>query len=302
MAKKFCPNADNEVLAKQFEKDNFVVEMGEGKNGICIVFFSGNGLYSPNEKEAFKQTVFQNDRYEWWRIGHSEEITKWADKIIYVRDIYIQYYVNGINKKADNIEKLCKLIQELTKGYKVITCGNSAGGYIATIVGIYLNAERVYSFGGQFTLQYLLKDKNNPGFEDSYYFVKLYEEDDQRNRFYDIVSLIQNSSVPIVYFYSALCEEDKEQTDYLESFENIDNVMIFAMKSEYHGFPMFNACYRKVLTFDEEQLTLLWKKYKSRLISLRKWCIDVLDRKEAVTEIKRDIIRCHKSLQIIFKQ
>lgn len=37
-AKKFCLNADNEVLKKQFEEDNFVVEAGEGRNDRCIIF------------------------------------------------------------------------------------------------------------------------------------------------------------------------------------------------------------------------------------------------------------------------
>lgn len=301
-AKKFCVDASNKVLKKQYEEDNFVVEAGGGKNGNCIIFFSGNGLYSPTEKESFEQTIFQKDRYEWWRIGHSEEVVKWADKVIYVRDIYIQYYVNGINRRIDNVEKLCKLMQELTKGYEVVTCGNSSGGYIATIVGAYLNADRVFSFGGQVTLRYLLQHKGEPNFDDSYYFVKLYEQDVVRSKYYDIVPIIQNSSVPIIYFYSALCEEDIEQVKYLKSYENIDNVMIFAMKSEYHGFLMLNSCYRKVLTFSGEQLTTLQKKYENKLISLRKWCLDILDRKEAVSEIKKDIVRCHKSLQIIFKQ
>lgn len=299
-AKKFCLNADNEVLKKQFEEDNFVVEAGEGRNDRCIIFFSGNGLYFPNEKEVFEQKVLQNDYYEWWRIGHSEEIVMQADKVIYVRDIYKQFYVNGINSRINSIEKLCGFMQRLTSGYRVITCGNSAGGYIATIVGTYLNAERVYNFGGQFTLQYLLKRKIEADFEDSYYFIKLYEKDDAYARFFNIASLIQSSSVPIIYFYSALFEGDKEQVDYLQSFDGINNVMIFAMKSEYHGSLMYNNCYKRVLTFDEEQLISLKKKYENKLISLRRWCIDVLDKKEAVTEIKKDIIRCHKSLQIIF--
>lgn len=65
---KFCLNAVNESLKKQYEKDNFVIEVGEGKNDRCIIFFSGNGLYYPNEKSIFEQTVSLNNRYEWWEL------------------------------------------------------------------------------------------------------------------------------------------------------------------------------------------------------------------------------------------
>ena len=283
------------------KKITFWLKPGGGQNGVCIIFFSGNGLYYPNDKDVFEQKILHNNQYEWWAIGHSEEIVNRVEKIIYARDIYKQYYVKGINRRIDDIDKLCILMSGLTKGYRVITCGNSAGGYIAAIVGIYLNAERVFSFGGQVTLQYLLRHKEEVGFEDSYYFVKLYEKDILRSKYYNVIPLIQSSSVPIMYFYSALNEGDKEQVEYLKISGSVNNVRIFAMKSEDHGFLMLNSCYKKILMMNEEQLTILCMKYNKKLISLRKWCLEILERKEAIKEIWRDVIRCHKSLQIIFR-
>lgn len=100
-----------------------------------LCFFSGNGLYYPNTISSFCKTVVEQNRYEWWNVGHSEEIVKQAGKIIYVRDVYKQFYVKGINVEINCIDKLCELLKELTMGMRVVTCGNSAGGYIAVIVG-----------------------------------------------------------------------------------------------------------------------------------------------------------------------
>ena len=131
--------------------------------------------------------------------------------------------------------------------------------------------------------------------------MKIYEKDILRSKYYNFTSLIQSSSVPIMYFYSALNEGDKEQVEYLKISGSVNNVRIFAMKSEDHGFLMLNSCYKKILMMNEEQLTILCMKYNKKLISLRKWCLEILERKEAIKEIWRDVIRCHKSLQIIFR-
>ncbi len=42
---RFCLNAENESLKKQYEEGNFVIEVGEGRICRCIISFSRNGLY-----------------------------------------------------------------------------------------------------------------------------------------------------------------------------------------------------------------------------------------------------------------
>lgn len=209
---KFSLDNENILLKNCYEQgDNYLVEVLDNESNICIIFFSGNGLYYPNEKSVFNETIVKNNRYEWWTVGHSEEIVKFARKVIYVRDIYKQFYVKGINIEIDCIDKLCVFLKKLTDGYRIITCGVSAGGYIATIVGIYLKAIAVYNFGGQFTLEYELKSKIEP------YFMKLYENDRLYNQFFNLVPIIKRGNTPIWFFYSALCKNDIEQMDYLKN-------------------------------------------------------------------------------------
>jgi hypothetical protein len=46
-----------------------------------------------------------------------------------------------------------ELLEGLTKGYDVYTCGSSSGGYAAVCIGCLLNAKAIYNFSGQFSLE-----------------------------------------------------------------------------------------------------------------------------------------------------
>lgn len=72
--------------------------------------------------------------------------------MIFVRDIYKTFYVKGINHDVSSIDALLELLEEKTAGYQIVTCGNSAGGYMAVIAGKHLSADRIFSFGGQWEI------------------------------------------------------------------------------------------------------------------------------------------------------
>lgn len=297
MFDEFRLDEKNELLKNQYENNNNYFVQAVGKSDICYIFCSSNGIYYPNTTETFIKTIVEGDRYEWGKISNSDEVQEAAGKIIYVRDIYKQYYVRGINGTIDSIEKLCELLKELGSGMKIRTCGISSGGYLATILGVYLQAECVYTFGGQWSLFEGLQDAEERGqLEKSYYFLHKYRSVEKYKRFYEITGLLKNNKVPIMYFYSAQNEEDKVQAQLLKEAKP-SCVYCFAMKSSEHGYTMFNGCYKKVLTCSVEKLKQIHFKYENHLISLRKICFDFMDMDIAIRECVNDIIQSHKSLQ-----
>lgn len=281
--KAFSLNEDNLNIEKQYKyAENYRIDK-IGNGNVCYIFFSSNGLVAPVTENAFLETIVHKDRYEWKHVAHSKEISSKAGKIIYVRDIYQQFYVCGINKKVNSIDKLCKFLEELVEGMRIITCGTSSGGYMAVIAGIYLKAECVFSFGGQWSLSE--KDR-------SLYFLDKHKNDEERNKYYDITRLLDNNQSPIMYFYSALNLGDVRQTEILLSSGKNDRVYCFPMRSDLHGYLLFNSCYKRLLTCKMDKLICLSEKIKKkgRLISLRWMCIFILRWDEAIREIIKDMI------------
>ncbi len=247
----------NKILKEQYEKGIHykVKEINNGNK--CFIFFSSNGIYYPNDIVEFQNTIIRNDRYEWIHVADMEEIRKDAARIIFVRDIYKQYYVKGINSKIDTLEKLVVLLRELTKGFKVVTVGVSSGGFAAIVVGVKLKAEKIYSFGGQWSLWHEV----NKGNDESSYFLQTYKDNSVYNKYYDITHLLNGSESSIYYFYSALNESDMLQATILK---NTDEKIVrkFAMKSRYHGYLMFNKCYAKVINAEVDKLDKLAEIYR----------------------------------------
>ena len=129
---------------------NFIIKETNRKSKICIIFFSGNGLYFPNEEAEFFDKIIKNNRYEWQNISNDKVFEKKAGKIILVRDVHKQWYVEGISEEYNSVDKTVQLLKSLTDGYEIVTVGNSAGGYAAVLFGCLLNAKKVFTISGQF--------------------------------------------------------------------------------------------------------------------------------------------------------
>ncbi len=110
-------------LLTAYSEDNYKVVDLSGKSKTCIIFFSSNGLYYPNEVKTLKKEIINNDYYEWLNVSKSVRIQRYAKRIIYVRDIYKQWYVVGINCRYNTIEKTTELLEYLSDGYEIITVG-----------------------------------------------------------------------------------------------------------------------------------------------------------------------------------
>lgn len=294
MSLEFVVTPENEILCKNFKEGNYkIIEGNNPESNLCYVFFSGNGIYWPNTVDIFRQTI-DTDYYEWKKTACSEYIINRVARIILVRDLFKTWYLAGINKEYDSIEKVCFLLQKLTMGYKVVTIGNSAGGYMASIVGAYLNAEHVLNFGGQWTLKDELKEENI----NKNYFLKKGMKEEDINKWFDILDYVGNT-VPIFWFYSYYCENDKIQADYYKKYKKRGNIYDFAINSSAHGYLMLRECNDIIISKETEELLQLHKRYENKVIHMLDMAWSTLPFKRFYKAFWEYVEERHKSIQII---
>lgn len=171
-------NENDPLLIQQYQQNNYKIRTNRGgEKGLCIIYFSGNGLYVANDIDSFYQRVICEDRYEWTKLSARIK----PEKEIFVRDIFLSWYAKGINAKLFNIHKIIDWLRNETQGSKeIVTVGNSAGGYMAVICGYALNADRIFTICGQFSLSHhnghinsnpLLFKYGESGFYENYIFI-----------------------------------------------------------------------------------------------------------------------------------
>ena len=87
-------HTSDEIVQRVYNNDNNYIVKGKERKGkerkTCIIFFSGNGLYYPNEEEEFTEKVIRQNIYEWQNISDDKLFLKKTDKIIFVRDVHKQ--------------------------------------------------------------------------------------------------------------------------------------------------------------------------------------------------------------------
>lgn len=115
---------DSEIVRQVYEKqDNYLIEYDEaGPKDWCAIYFCSNDIYYPNTEEIFRKRIIEKNFFEWY---HSR--IKKASKHIFVRDIFKQWYLAGINARIDTPEKLTAFLRNETEGFHVVTIGSSAG-------------------------------------------------------------------------------------------------------------------------------------------------------------------------------
>lgn len=250
----------SDQMKKIYHRENYKVIDLENESNICLVCFSSNGLYYPNTVKEFEKQIIIRDIYEWENICCSNMVMDYAKRIIFVRDIFKQWYVSGINENYNSIDKVYELLLQLTKGYQVVTLGGSSGGYAAVIFGIRLNAVKVYSFSGQFTIMDEVED---------YFFLKRYKNNEVYAQYYELDKLLKNNkSVPIYYFYPANCMQDVQQFNYIKHDENIYS---FAFKYSTHATTMYRCNFPYIVIKSNEELYQLFQKCKGSVFTKKKF-------------------------------
>ena len=242
--------------------DNYLIEYDEKYRvgNKCAIYFSGSGLYTPNTEDTFEQRVIKENRFEWY--GHR---LPGVYKHISVRDIAKQFYVWGINKNVDSMEKLVEFLKIQTDGMEIYTVGSSAGGYAAALVGSTLNAEMIYCFSGFFSLNHVNGD--------IWYLVSKYKESELHNRYYEVGKFIENTTAKIVYFYPALSEDTINNDSYQHTLvDSYSNVLAFGMNTRAHGITFPKYCLEYLWSKDWEELSKIHK-YATPPMSIGKYIL-----------------------------
>lgn len=223
---------------------NFIIKETNRKSKICIIFFSGNGLYFPNEEAEFFDKIIKNNRYEWQNISNDKVFEKKAGKIIFVRDVHKQWYVEGISEEYNSVDKTVQLLKSLTDGYEIVTVGNSAGGYAAVLFGCLLNAEKVFTISGQFFFT------NKEVFETEKLLIK-HRTEEKYSQYYDLRNIVKNFKGVIFYIFPCKSEQDILQYKHIEDLSNIIKIRI---NSDVHGTGLLPENYKFVIFKNTEKL------------------------------------------------
>ena len=244
----------SDLLEREREKENIKIKH-YGNSNKCYIFFSSNAIYYPNTREQFEETIIRNDRYEWENLASSESLVQNSGMHIFVRDVYKQWYVEGINTRINSIEKLLDYLKALTEGYEVITVGNSAGGYMAVIAAGFLNALQCFNFAGQVSLEEFL-ERN--------FLLQAAREDISKNKYFNIQNIYRDMKCDVYYFYAALNKEDCKSYGQIENYKNVKG---FGFKQTIHGVSMFADNMVPILCKTEKEMDRLATIYKDKEIS-----------------------------------
>lgn len=151
-------NEAEQLLYKYYEEDNYeIVDFDTNhhkKNKLCYIFFSSNGLYKDRNDVDIIKKMHETRRYEWKFIASNKSIRNKASRIIFLRDVFKIFYIRGISRENDSIEKIKNLLTNLTKGMDVVIAGSSAGAYMSLLLGGMLpNTKRIITLGGVVDLE-----------------------------------------------------------------------------------------------------------------------------------------------------
>lgn len=215
---------------------------------LAVIYFSSIGWCS--EKNV--RTRINNDYYEFHR-----NPVKRAGRHIYIRDVALAIYTNGINKTINNIDKLLEFLEEKTKGYKVITMGTSSGGYMAMIAGGHLKAQYAISISGPVDINYC-----------EGYLSKLPDwveyNSPEKRKYFNIEPFLRNDNIPIFHFEAIRCLTDIPSW---KTMLTIPNVRVFSLDNELHGGPIDAKCTGVLINKNQDELQAIFEKYKGRIIS-----------------------------------
>lgn len=237
---------NNDIVETLYKKDNYLIIDNCNESNKCVVFFSSNGLYYPNTRESLITTVLEKDKFEWKNIASNKLVESYYARMIFIRDIHKLWYVYGISKQVNTIDKMLSLLKDITNGYEVTLVGNSSGGYLATLVGAILNVEKIISFSGQLNLFPAIYYSS----DDSLGEVSRNKEN---TKYFDLSQWLKKSNVPLFYFYANMNSDDVDQKKILESMQK-DNTFIYAFNSSIHGVLMEGVIYPYILTASIEKL------------------------------------------------
>ena len=129
---------NNALIKEVYEtvEGNIFIRKNQTDNNYCYVYCSSNDLYKKDSESDFVQKIVKGNRFEW--MNRSAQNT--PTKEIFIRDVWLSWYANGVNQDIDSIEKLIDFIRMESFGIDLVTIRVSSGGFIAAILASECNA------------------------------------------------------------------------------------------------------------------------------------------------------------------
>lgn len=269
---RFENEKDNEEIYEFYcNEKNYDISICGGDK--AFIFFTGHGLYYPTTIEEFRKSVVEADRYEWKNVSENKRIKSQANIFVFVRDVYKNWCIDGINSTINSQDKLYDKLKELVGNREVITVGSSAGGYMAILFGILLKAVRIYSFSPQVNLYEYYIDH-------PYTYYDQYCQNASISKYMDLKPLINSFNGTIYYWYPARYEEDLRQYNCICDCEK---VRFFALDQSKHGSTLWGESIISSLCMAPQKLDDLSEKYSNKVISPFVYCKDTSGVIKAVT-------------------
>lgn len=237
---------DSEIVRSVYETEpNYTIDYDDScKENICVIYFSSNGIYFPNTEEIFRRRIVEKNTFEWYHTRIK------ARKHIFVRDVFKQWYIEGINAEINTPKKMEEWLRKETDGCMVITVGSSAGGYAAVLYGSLLKAAKVFAFDAQFSLVPLAEKAT----EDHDPLLLKYLHTD-RARYFQLKPMLQ-PSVAYYYFLSVRSAFDIEQYNLLFAPPvPHESLCCIKFSTSCHGIPIVKDALRKVINMNDKQLS-----------------------------------------------
>lgn len=242
---------DSKLVNDTFnQSDNYLIEYSpktatDQSDKICVIYFSSNDIYYPNNSETFCHQIIEKNKFEWYQTR-----IETASKHIFVRDIFKQWYLKGINGRLNSVEKVTDFLKNETEGYCVITLGSSAGGYAAVLFGTLLNARAIYSFNGQFTVYDLITPGSKKYSSEQIDPVLFREKNNPEiNCYYTLRPYIKHPE-KIFYFHSMYSLWDKMQFDHVSDL----GIRFVSFKTSHHGIPFPKTNLKNLINYNPEKI------------------------------------------------
>ena len=222
---------DSSIIKEYYNNNpNYkIIENQDGSEDLCIIYFSGHGIYFPNNEKSFTYSIVEKDYYEWSHLKIPN-----AKKHIYLRDIHKQWYLTGINSQLNSCDKVAEFLLKESKGLRIITVGSSAGGYAAILFGELLKAERVIAFSPRIELLSRLELSSHA--IDPLVFRLI---GTPYNKYMDLLKSLSLNKSEFYLFYPIKSKLDSIQLEHLEKNNICNNkrVHLILFNTSKHGVP-----------------------------------------------------------------
>lgn len=245
----FVFQIDSDMVRTTYSNDlNYIIEFDETcvDQKSCSIYFSSNDIYYPNSADVFRKRIIEKNVFEWYGIRTDNTF-----KHIFVRDIFKQWYLGGINHKINSPEYLLEFLKKETAGLTVTTIGSSAGGFAAVLYGSLLSAKRVFSFNGQFEVGSLLKT-STPAIDP----LLFKNATSSLSKYFDIRNFI-NRDIDIYYFSSLYSKWDYQQYQHIKDIFSVKPILF---RTSHHGVPFVKSALPVVINMESETLDKMVRK------------------------------------------